>query len=284
LPALDLDRPSSLPQAAIYPHPAPFASTSRQDKLAAVRQAMQQHGADYHFISTLDDIAWLLNLRGADVNYNPVFISHLLLARTAPRCLSTATKWMPAAGRTGSRRRATGRLPQRQGRAGRPCRQTMLLDPRRITLGFIRPCRHHAARAGHQPQHLAESLQDTAEAEHIRNTMEQDGAALCEFFAWFEQAVNREAITELSIDEQITAARARRPGFVSPSFATIAGFNANGALPHYRATEQAHASIAGNGLLLIDSGGQYHGGTTDITRVVAVGTPSRNKSATSPWC
>jgi Xaa-Pro aminopeptidase len=104
--------------------------------------------------------------------------------------------------------------------------------------------------------------------------MEQDGAALCEFFAWFEQAVNREAITELTIDEQITAARARRPGFVSPSFATIAGFNANGALPHYRATEQAHASIAGNGLLLIDSGGQYHGGTTDITRVVAVGTPS----------
>jgi Xaa-Pro aminopeptidase len=104
--------------------------------------------------------------------------------------------------------------------------------------------------------------------------MEQDGAALAEFFAWFESALGAEPITELTIDEQITAARARRPGFVSPSFATIAGFNANGAMPHYRATADSHAVIEGDGLLLIDSGGQYHYGTTDITRVVPVGSVS----------
>jgi Xaa-Pro aminopeptidase len=104
--------------------------------------------------------------------------------------------------------------------------------------------------------------------------MEQDGAALCEFYAWLEQALGREPVTELTIDEKIGAARARRPGFVSPSFATIAGFNGNGALPHYRATAASHAVIAGDGLLLIDSGGQYLGGTTDITRVVPVGQPS----------
>jgi Xaa-Pro aminopeptidase len=103
--------------------------------------------------------------------------------------------------------------------------------------------------------------------------MEQDGAALCEFFSWLETALAKgERITELTIDEQITAARARRPGFVSTSFSTIAGFNGNGAMPHYRATEESHAVIEGNGLLLIDSGGQYLGGTTDITRVVAIGT------------
>jgi Xaa-Pro aminopeptidase len=102
--------------------------------------------------------------------------------------------------------------------------------------------------------------------------MEQDGAALAEFFAWFEGALGREKITELTIDEKLTAARARRPGFVTLSFATIAGFNANGAMPHYRATPASHSTIEGNGLLLIDSGGQYLSGTTDITRVVPIGT------------
>jgi Xaa-Pro aminopeptidase len=109
--------------------------------------------------------------------------------------------------------------------------------------------------------------------------MEEDGAALAEFFAWFEDALAKaqaggDAITELTIDEKITAARARRKGFVSCSFSTIAGFNANGAMPHYRATEESHATIAGDGLLLIDSGGQYTSGTTDITRVVPIGTVS----------
>ena len=123
-------------------------------------------------------------------------------------------------------------------------------------------------------------MKNDAEVGLIRTTMEQDGAALAEFFAWFEQAVaRREKITELTIDERITQARAARDDYFSPSFATIAGFNANGAMPHYRATSASHAVIcdgrqAGNGLLLIDSGGQYQSGTTDITRVIAVGATS----------
>jgi Xaa-Pro aminopeptidase len=112
----------------------------------------------------------------------------------------------------------------------------------------------------------------------VREAMAQDGAAMCEFYAWFEAALadtaRTERITELTIDERLTAARARRPGYVGLSFNTIAGFNANGAMPHYRATETSHAAIEGNGLLLIDSGAQYRGGTTDITRVWPIGTPS----------
>jgi Xaa-Pro aminopeptidase len=122
------------------------------------------------------------------------------------------------------------------------------------------------------PSTFAKSRKTAADAAHIRATMEQDGAALAEFFAWFEDTLGRETITELTIDEKLTAARARRPGFVTLSFATIAGFNANGAMPHYRATEASHSVIEGNGLLLIDSGGQYLSGTTDITRVVPIGT------------
>ncbi|MDE2398298.1 MAG: M24 family metallopeptidase, partial [Burkholderiales bacterium] len=100
------------------------------------------------------------------------------------------------------------------------------------------------------------------------------GAAMCEFYAWFEAALGHERITELTVDERLSAARARRPGFVGLSFNTIAAFNANGAMPHYRALPESHAVIEGNGLLLIDSGGQYLGGTTDITRVWAIGQPS----------
>jgi Xaa-Pro aminopeptidase len=121
------------------------------------------------------------------------------------------------------------------------------------------------------PSVLLKSRKNDAEAAFVREAMAEDGAAMCEFYAWFEQALGRERITELTVDERLGAARARRAGFVGPSFSTIAGFNANGAMPHYRATPSSHAVIEGDGLLLIDSGGQYLGGTTDITRVWQIG-------------
>jgi Xaa-Pro aminopeptidase len=152
----------------------------------------------------------------------------------------------------------------------------LLLDARRVTLGLRQalPAAMKVVEAIN-PTTFAKSRKTAAEAAWIRTTMEQDGAALSEFFASFERSLERgERVTEVDIDTRITAARARRTGFVSPSFATIAAFNANGAMPHYRATPEAHAIIEGDGLLLIDSGGQYLGGTTDITRVVPVGRPS----------
>ena len=122
---------------------------------------------------------------------------------------------------------------------------------------------------------MLKSRKSAAEAAFVREAMAEDGAALCEFYAWFEAALARgEPITELTVDERMSAARARRSGFVGLSFNTIAGFNANGAMPHYRATAESHSFIEGDGLLLIDSGGQYLGGTTDITRVWPIGTVS----------
>jgi len=267
----------ALPVAAIYPHAAPFASTSRADKLLAVRQAMQQAAASHHFISTLDDIAWLFNLRGADVSYNPVFISHALISSEQATLFVDSSKLdatlraeLAADGIELADYQLTKKALSQLSASDR-----ILIDPRRITLGLRQAiATDTTVISAINPSTMLKSRKTAAEAAQVRSTMEQDGAALCEFFAWFENSVNREAITELTIDEQITAARARRPGFVSPSFATIAGFNANGALPHYHATAEAHSPISGDGLLLIDSGGQYLGGTTDITRVVAVGTPS----------
>ncbi len=272
------DRPL-LPLAPIYEHLPPFATVSRAEKLTAIRNAMRAHGAEWHFISTLDDIAWLFNLRGSDLNYSPFFIAHALvgLDRTT---LFVADGKVPIALRERLAADSVELAPYEQATAALsslPAGSPVLLDPRRVTLGLRQniPAADKIIEAIN-PSIFAKSRKTKAEIAHVRNTMEQDGAALCEFFAWLESALAdpTQTVTELMIDEHITAARAQRPHFVSASFGTIAGFNANGALPHYHATPERHARIEGNGLLLIDSGGQYLGGTTDITRTIAVGAPS----------
>jgi Xaa-Pro aminopeptidase len=267
----------ALPAAAVREHSMPYASSTRSEKLDAIRRAMREKGAQWHFVSTLDDLAWLTNLRGADVDFNPVFVGHALIGLDSVTLFVAAGKvsadLAEALARDGIRVEPYERAPASL--AALAAGTTLLIDPRRITYGFRQavPTTVKIVEAVN-PSTFAKSRKTPAEAEHVRATMEQDGAALAEFFAWFEGALGRETITELVVDERLTAARARRPGFVSPSFATIAGFNANGAMPHYRATEAAHATLAGDGLLLIDSGGQFVGGTTDITRVVPVGTVS----------
>ncbi len=272
------DRPT-LPLQPIYQHLPPHAITSRTDKLATLRIAMQAHGAQWHLISTLDDIAYLLNLRGADVSYNPIFVAHALIDFQQVTLFIAEGK-VPAEVQAALQRDGVHLAPYADAAhalAALPDNATLLLDPKRVTFGM-----HHKINAtvsvieAINPTTLAKSRKSAVDAMHVRAVMEQDGAALCEFFAWLELALedHNQVITELTIDEKITAARARRSGFISPSFATIAGFNANGAMPHYRATAASHATIEGDGLLLIDSGGQYLGGTTDITRVVLIGQPS----------
>ena len=278
------DRPG-LPPQPVYEHLAPHAPLPRVAKLAQVREAMARHGATQHFVSTVDDIAWITNLRGSDVSYNPVFLAHLLIdaqqatlfvaegkvdAALAARLVADGVKLAPYA-------QAGAAL------AALSTNHTLLLDPKRVTFGL----REHVPSAVRvveaiNPSTLFKSRKTPEEAVHIREAMRQDGAAMCEFYAWFEAALARQRagepgalrLNELTVDEHLSAARARRPGFVGLSFPVIAGFNANGAMPHYRATPDSFAAIEGDGLLLIDSGGQYLGGTTDITRVWPIGTPT----------
>ncbi|MBB5508710.1 aminopeptidase P family protein [Paraburkholderia atlantica] len=269
-----------LPADAVFEHAAPQAGVARADKLAQLRRAMADKGAQWHFISTLDDLAWLLNLRGADVSYNPVFVAHALIGLDRVSLFIADGKVSPALADVLARDGISVEpyANAADALAALPAGSTLLIDPRRITYGSLQavPSSVKVVEAIN-PSTFLKSCKTAADAAHVRDTMEQDGAALAEFFAWFESALGRERVTELTIDERLTAARARRPGFVSLSFATIAGFNANGAMPHYRATEESHAVIEGNGLLLIDSGGQYLSGTTDITRVVPIGTPSNEQ-------
>jgi Xaa-Pro aminopeptidase len=272
------DRPP-LPVAAVYAHAAPQAGEPRTARLARVREAMARHGASHHFVSTVDDIAWLTNLRGADVDYNPVFLAHLLVDATRATLFVGAGK-VPAA--LAAELAADGLALADYAQAAPalaalPSGSTLLVDPRRITLGFRQQVPAGVAVVeAINPSTLFKSRKSDAEAQFVRQAMVEDGVAMCRFYAWFEAALaNRdktgERISELTIDEKLSAERARMPGFVGLSFSTIAGFNANGALPHYRAMPESYSWIEGDGLLLIDSGGQYLGGTTDITRVWPVG-------------
>jgi len=273
------DRPA-LPNAPIYQHLPPQATVSRGEKLAKLRETLQERGADWHFIATLDDIAWLFNLRGGDVSFNPVFVSFALISQQQATLFVALSKVDAELRAVLEKDGVTLRDYSEVADALReiPSGASLLVDPARVTSGLLDNLDSGVKLVeGLNPTTLAKSQKSLADAGHIRQAMEQDGAALCEFFTWLESAWGRERITELTIDEKLTAARERRPDYVSLSFNTIAAFNANGAMPHYHATPEEHAVIAGNGLLLIDSGGQYLGGTTDITRMVAVGTPSEEQ-------
>ncbi|WP_273826406.1 aminopeptidase P family protein [Pseudomonas asplenii] len=275
------DRPV-LPNQPVYEHLPPQATVSRAEKLAQLREELKSRGADWHFIATLDDIAWLFNLRGADVSFNPVFVSFALVNQQQATLFvaldKVSAELVQILKRDGVSLRDYAEIAAAL--AAVPAGASLLVDPARVTSGLLDNLGAEVRLVeGLNPTTLAKSRKSLEDAVHIRQAMEQDGAALCEFFAWLETALGRERITELTIDEKLTAARARRPGYVSLSFSTIAAFNANGAMPHYHATEQEHAVIEGDGLLLIDSGGQYLGGTTDITRMVPVGTPSAEQKA-----
>lgn len=273
------DRPT-LPNAPIYQHLPPQATVSRGDKLAKLRETLQERGADWHFIATLDDIAWLFNLRGGDVSFNPVFVSFALINQQQATLFVALSKVDASLRAVLEQDGVTLRDYSEVSEALRavPSGASLLVDPARVTSGLLDNLDSGVTLVeGLNPTTLAKSQKSEADAAHIRKAMEQDGAALCEFFAWLESAWGRERITELTIDEKLTAARERRPDYVSLSFNTIAAFNANGAMPHYHATEEEHAVIEGDGLLLIDSGGQYLGGTTDITRMVPVGTPTEEQ-------
>lgn len=275
-----LDRPP-LPRDAIYEHLPPYAPTPRAEKLSAVRQAMTSLNASHHFVSTLDDIAWMLNLRGSDVNYNPVFLAHLLLTPDQATLFVLPDKVPPALTtqlaadhiNVAPYEAVTAAL------AELPTDARLCIDPDRCAVALTEtlPADVQVIHADH-PSTLLKSRKTDAELQHWRHTMELDGAAMCEFYAQFEALLadpnTRGSITELTVDTLMYQARSAQAGFVGASFATIAGYNANGAMPHYRATKQSHARIEGQGLLLIDSGGQYLGGTTDITRVWPIGEPS----------
>ncbi|HFB9250825.1 TPA: aminopeptidase P family protein [Neisseria gonorrhoeae] len=266
----------AIPAETVFIHDHAYVSETAAEKLARVRAVMAEKGADYHLVSSLDDIAWLTNLRGSDVPFNPVFVSFLLIGKDSAvlfteqcRLNAEAAAALQTAGITVEPyAQVADKLAQIGG--------ALLIEPNKTAVStLVRLPESARLIEGINPSTFFKSVKSEADIASIREAMEQDGAALCGFFAEFEDIIGKGgSLTEIDVDTMLYRHRSARPGFVSLSFDTIAGFNANGALPHYSATPESHSAISGNGLLLIDSGAQYKGGTTDITRVVPVGTPT----------
>jgi len=250
------------------------AGLSITAKINEVRAALKTNGADYHFISSLDDTAWLFNLRGKDVDYNPVtlcfalitpasvklFIDKQKLSQTDINILNEHSVTLQPYGEVA---RALTNLPKDA---------KIFIDPKRTSFGLFE-CLPKSAKIiqGINPGTHLKSLKNNTEIDHIRRAMLQDGVALTRFFKWMEDHLGKEKITEWSAAEKLAAFRAEQTSFAGLSFNTIAGYNANGALPHYNVTAESNQEILGNGLFLVDSGGQYWYGTTDITRVMPIG-------------
>ncbi|PNK60705.1 aminopeptidase P family protein [Psychrobacter sp. FDAARGOS_221] len=268
------DRPA-LPSAPLYAHDEQFLSQSAKEKLAEVRAQMQQLEVTHHLISSLDDIAWLTNLRGNDVDYNPVFLAHMLIsADSATLYVDTQKVSADIAKLLADAGIEVAEYDQVQAALGQLTPEDLLLlDPNKVAVGTLNDLADDIGMIESiAPSSLLKSVKTDQDIEHIREAMRQDGAALCQFFSEFENRLNQgERLSELDVDSMLIDVRSKQPHYVSPSFPTIAGFNENGALPHYRATEDKFSYIEGDGLLLIDSGAQYQNGTTDITRVVGIG-------------
>ena len=277
------NRPA-LPKAKLYQHDAQFVAQSAIEKLAAVRAGMIEAGATHHLLSSLDDIAWLTNLRGADVDYNPVFLAHMLIDADS-NVINSATLFV-------DNNKVSSEIAKilkdsgitladydsiQDALAILTADDLLLLDPSKVAVGTLSQMGDGIGFIEQMaPSTLLKSVKSDSDIDHVREAMRQDGAALCEFFATFEQRLKAgERLSELDVDSMLIEVRSQQPHYVSPSFPTIAGFNENGALPHYRATPEKFSYLdvaeGEGGLLLIDSGAQYQNGTTDITRVVGIG-------------
>ena len=266
----------AMPSEKVYVHNPAFVSETAAEKLARVRAAMKEHGADAHLVSSLDDIAWITNLRGNDVPFNPVFLSFLLIGADKAVLFADHSRFDAEAAAALQAAGIEARDYASAAAALAEVRGSLLVEPNKTAVSTLRLLPESVRLIEDiNPSTLFKSVKSDADIARWRDVMAQDGAALCGFFAEFEQKLAAgERVTEFDIDGMLLKHRSRREGFISPSFGTIAGFNANAAMAHYSATAEHYSVIEGDGMLLIDSGGQYWGGTTDITRMAPVGTPS----------
>lgn len=267
------DRPE-LPKSAAYLLSEDTTGKGAKAKIDAVRKAYEKYGANYHLISSLDDIAWLFNIRGNDIKCNPVVMAFALFSPDETVLFIDQDKLD-----TQAKHQLEGQdivLKDYDAILGTlaemPSGACILIDPRRTCYAvYTHIPQYERLIEDINPSTAFKAIKNDVEAEHTRNTMVKDGIALTKFFKWLEGQLEQEQLTEIGIAEKLLAFRQEQEGFSNESFDTIAGYKAHGALPHYKATAESDAELSNDGLLLIDSGGQYQTGTTDITRVISLG-------------
>lgn len=266
------ERPA-LPDAKIDVHNAKFVDICTSDKLDQIKAKMADLGADNHLISSLDDIAWLANLRGSDVECNPVFLSHLLITPQKTTLYTHYKTMTDKAKEQTAQAKITLKAYQDLADDLATLQGSLLIDKKKVAKGTLKTVPDAVSIIDKtNPSTLLKAIKTDKALEHIRDAMVQDGVALCEFFTDFEKRLaNNERLSELDVAQMLDDYRSKQPNYVGKSFDTIAGFLGNGAIVHYKADEDNFRYLDGDGLLLIDSGCQYENGTTDITRMSFVG-------------
>lgn len=262
-----------IPNVPAFIHEECYAGKSVAAKLAQIRTAMTDRGADALLVTALDEIAWTLNLRGSDVHCNPVVISYLYISQEEthyfidPKKLTTQVKTY---------------LEDNSIRLHDYTDLLTFLHSITVASIWIDPAKTNYA-AGNaipsacqqitapSPIALLKAVRNELEIQGIRKAMVKDGIALVKFLKWLEEVVPGGQETEISIDRKLHAFRAEQPLYIGESFDTIAGYREHGAIVHYEATPETDVKLRPEGFLLLDSGAQYLDGTTDITRTIALG-------------
>jgi len=267
------NRPT-LPLQPFFVFDVKYAGKSAAEKLTELRVEMKNARANVFVMTALDDIAWLFNIRGNDVDYNPVTIAYALVEENkatlfiAPEKVTPETKqYLEKEGVS-----VLGYLEIYKALNDIDTSKAVLIDGAKLNQSLYEAIPSGCTvRNCMSPVFKLKSIKNEVEMSGIRRAMAKDGVALTRFFMWLEENVASGQLTEVSIDKKLYEFRSQQENFMGESFGTIAGYGPHGAIVHYSAIEESAATLKPKGIFLLDSGGQYLDGTTDITRTVALG-------------
>ena len=267
------DRPV-IPENPVEIFPVEYAGESAHEKIGRIRQALRERHADGMLMAALDDIAWTLNLRGTDVHCNPVFVAYLLISSKDVTLYVNQKKLTPE---VMAYLKTEGVMVDSYENVTKGLNDyfeyNILLDPDEVNYALYKTVVRERVEE-ESPVKRMKTVKNETEIVGFRNAMLRDGIAMVKFLKWLSAYVGKPEIgqlTEITIDQRLTAFRAEQPLFRGISFDTIAGYGAHGAIVHYEATPETDIPLKPEGLLLLDSGAQYLDGTTDITRTIALG-------------
>ena len=266
------DRPS-MPDAPAFIYDVKYAGKSCGEKVAAIRTELKEKGIFALFLSSLDEIAWTLNLRGSDVHCNPVIVSYLLVTQDEVVYFISPEKITQEVNKYLQEQQVSLRkYDEAESFLNSFTGENILIDPKKTNYAIysaINPaCK---VVRGESPVTLLKAIRNEQEIAGIHHAMQRDGVALVKFLKWLEASVLSGKETELSVDRKLHEFRAAQPLYMGESFDTIAGYKEHGAIVHYSATKESDVTLQSKGFLLLDSGAQYLDGTTDITRTIALG-------------
>jgi Xaa-Pro aminopeptidase len=274
------DQPA-LPKEKAFLIADEFTGQSVAGKLAAVREHLEISGATTHLVSSLDDIAWLFNIRGKDVSYNPVVLGFAIINQDHAKLFIDEEK-LNAEQKEQLLHSGVEVLDYSEiedALANVHKNSIILIDPKRNCFAYAKllPVSVRILKETN-PSTNFKAVKNDVELNNTKAAMLKDGVAITRFLKWLSENIGEIQITELSAAAQLRKYRAEQDGFIGDSFTTISAYKAHGALPHYGASEESNVEVKAEGLFLVDSGGQYFYGTTDITRTIPMGNNTEEES------